>query len=387
MGGLGRQRFPVRRPQPPIGVDRDLRLPPVDPPEQAPAQDPDRLVLLGRIEQRRLARRHALRLRHPVGDEPVLLAVRIAGPAVLADREGVDQRHVRCALHRLEQRGQERGQLVAGIVEAAHLAQIHRDLVEQDQGRFAAEQFPQGPGTRRHTVLVARAHPPVALPPGKGVGDLAPRGERQHAVAHIPPVGGIGVLTVEGRDANRPPRHQRGVHELTDVRDTPHPARRMHECDQPVGLAPAVGGVETEDRGGLPARAGQAPSHVGEQVPEAPRRIRPGEEAHGVGVIRPAAPRDHLRKIRREVGVGDPTPEDILPRFRGLEDRRDRHRVRSVPPFGPLGGANLPGMPPGEHLLRCRPHRRRRPDPSLGSSPVGGFQDGRSVHPPVELPN
>ena len=44
-----------------------------------------------------MPRRHALRLRHPVGDELVLLAVRIGGPPVLADRQGVDQCRVRRA--------------------------------------------------------------------------------------------------------------------------------------------------------------------------------------------------------------------------------------------------------------------------------------------------
>ena len=49
--------------------------------------------------------------------------------------------------------------------------------------------------------------------------------------------------------------YQRGLHELRDVRDTPHPARRVHQRDQPVGLAAAIGGVETEDRGGLAGMA------------------------------------------------------------------------------------------------------------------------------------
>ena len=154
-GGLGGQRFRVRRPQAAVGVHYVPGLRFVDLLEQAPAQDLDRLVLLGRVEQRRLARRHALRLRHPVGDELVLLAVRIGGPPVLADREGVDQRRVRRPLHRLEQRGQEGGQLVVGVVEAAHLAQVHRELVEQDQSRLAAEELPQGLGPGRHPALVA----------------------------------------------------------------------------------------------------------------------------------------------------------------------------------------------------------------------------------------
>ena len=327
-GGLGGQRFPVRRPQAPVGVHHGPGLRLVDLLEQAPAQDLDRLVLLGRIEQRRLARRHALRLRHPVGDEPVLLAVRIGGPPVLADREGVDQRRVRRALHRLEQRGQEGGQLVVGVVEAAHLAQVHRELVEQDQGRLAAEQLPQGPGAGRHPALVTRPYPFVACPSGKGIRHLAPGRMRQHAFAHRPPVGRVGVLPVEGRDAHGSGRHERGLHELRDVRDAPHPARRVHQRDEPVGLAAAVGGVEAEDRGGLAARAGEAPSHVGEQVLEPPRRIGPGEEPGGVQVLRPAPARDDLRQVRREVGLGDRAPKDVVAWTGGLEDRRDGHGLR-----------------------------------------------------------
>ena len=331
-GGLGGERCPVRRPQAPVGVDhgRDLRL--VDLLEQAPAQDLDRLVLLGRIEQGRLARRHALRLRHPVGDELALLAVGIGSPAVLADRQRIDQRRIRRALHRLEQRGQEGGELVAGAVEAAYLAQIHRELVEQDEDRLAAEELPQGPGAGRHLALVARAHPFVAFPPGEGVCHLAPGRMSQHAFAHRPSVGRIGVLPVEGRDAHGSGRYQRRLDELRGVRDALHPARRVHQRDQPVGLAPAVGGVEAEDRGGLAACAGEAPAHVGEQVPKSPGRVGMGEEAHGVQVLRSAPARDDLRQVRREVGLRDRSPEDVVARTRGLEDRRDGHGFRFALP-------------------------------------------------------
>ena len=143
-----RDRIPLCGPHDLIGVDRLARGVLVDGLEQAPAQHLRRLVLLGRIEQRRLARRDALRLRHPIGDELVLCRVRVYRPALLADRQRVDQCRVRRTLHGLEQRGQERRQLVARRADLLHLAEVHRELVEQDERRLPPEQLPQGVGTR-----------------------------------------------------------------------------------------------------------------------------------------------------------------------------------------------------------------------------------------------
>ena len=120
----------------------------VDGLEQAPAQHLRRLVLLGRIEQRRLARRYALGLRHPIGDELVLRRVGVDRPALFADRQRVDQRCARRPLHGLEERRQERGQLLAGRTALLHLAEVHRKLVEQDERRLAAEQLSQRVGAR-----------------------------------------------------------------------------------------------------------------------------------------------------------------------------------------------------------------------------------------------
>ena len=107
------------------------------------------------------ARGHALRLRHPVADKLILLAVRIGGAAILADRQRVYQRRLGRTLHRLEQRGQKRRQLVAGVVNALHLAQVDRQLVKQDQGRLATEKaraaFSAPGATPRSSLLRTRS--------------------------------------------------------------------------------------------------------------------------------------------------------------------------------------------------------------------------------------
>ena len=206
----------------------------------------------------------------------------------------------------------------------------------------------------------------------------------QHAFAHRPPVGRIGVLSVEGRDAHGSDRHQRGLHELGDVCDAPHPARRVHQRDQPMGLAAAVGGIETEDRGDLAACASEAPSHVGEQIPEPPRRVGPGEEPGGVQVLRPAPARHDLRQVRREVGLGDHPLEDVLPWTRGLEDRRDGHgsrfalmsvvirpdRTRSGSAFAaPCTGGFRHASPPGPGCSGSGGRTRRAPSPASHGRP------------------
>ena len=115
------------------------------------------------FRQGRLTCGDALRLRHAVGDELVLFAVGVGRPAILADRQGVDQGCGGCTLHRLEQRGEKGGQLIAGTLKAAHLAQVDRQFIEQDQGRLAAEQLAQGLSSGCDTALVAIADALVSL--------------------------------------------------------------------------------------------------------------------------------------------------------------------------------------------------------------------------------
>ena len=249
---VGRERIAVCCPERAVPFDRGLDARSVDALEQAPAQHLDGLVLFGRIEQRGLARGHALRFAHLIGDELILLAVGVARPSVLADREGVDERGVRCAFDSLEQRGQECGELVPRIPHPPDLSQVDRELVEEDERRLATEQLAQGLRPGRNARLVALAEPLVAIFARERTGDLAPRRVGQYAVAHGPAVGRIGVLAVEGGDAHSAPafkqQQQRRVDELGDVRHGPEPACGVREGDQAVGLAPAIGGIEAEDR-------------------------------------------------------------------------------------------------------------------------------------------
>ena len=235
---FARQRSPVCRPERPVTLDRALDSRLVDGLEQTAAKHLDGLVLLGRIQERRLARRNALRLRHGVGDEPVLLGVGIGRPAVLPNRKGVDESGVGGTFHRLEQRSQERRQLIAGIVDAAYLAQVDRELVEQDQGRLASEQLAQRLGAGCDATLVARAHPRIAVLAGQGMGNLVPRGIGQHAAAHRPAIGRIGVLAVEGGDADTTAWEQGSIDELPDVRHAFRPRAAWVNAISPWVLPP-----------------------------------------------------------------------------------------------------------------------------------------------------
>ena len=330
-GGVRGERAPHERPLVAVGVDRGLRLRFVDLFEQAPPEHLHGFIFGGGVEQRGLARGDALRLRHAVADKAVLLAVGVGRAAVLADRQGVDQRRARRSLHRLEQRGEKGGQLVAGAGQALHLAQVDRQLVEQDQGRRAAEQFAQGLGAGGGPLPVAAAHPFVALPAGQGVGDLAPRRVRQHPAAHRAAIGGVGVLAVERRHAHRFRRQQRRIDKLADARNRllrPR-AHRVHQGDQRVRLAAAVGGVEAEDRRRLAAGPAQPPADVGQQIFESARRVGVGEEPGRIAVLGAAPAADHGGQVGGEVGFGHAAGEHVGARPAGVEDRRRGHDYAS----------------------------------------------------------
>ena len=258
-----------------------------------------------------------------LGDEPVLVAVGIGRPSVLADRQGVDESRVRRAFHRLEQRGEKRGQLVACVVEAAYLAEVDRKLVEPNQGRLAAEQLAQGLGAGCDAALVARTDSFKAGRPREGIGNLTPWGMGQHAVAHRSSVGRVGVLAIEGGDPDIARRECGGLYELRDVRYSFQAIGRVSECNQPVGLAAAVGRIEAEDGRDLAACPRKPPAHVGEQVLEPPRGVGVGEETNRVEVVgaRPAA--YDRGEARDKVGFGNRSGKDVLPRPAGLEDRGD----------------------------------------------------------------
>ena len=91
VNGIVGQGFSVGDPEAPVGIDDGRNPGLVYRLEQSPAQDLDRLVLLGGVQERRLARGNALRFRHLIGDELVLFGIGVGGAAVLADRQGIDQ--------------------------------------------------------------------------------------------------------------------------------------------------------------------------------------------------------------------------------------------------------------------------------------------------------
>ncbi len=212
------------------------------------------------------------------------------------------------------------------VGEVVDLADVDRQLVQQDQGRLTAEQLPDGLGTRCRNQLVRLANPFVARLPGERVRDLAPRRPGIHVFAHVSPVGRVGVLAIEGGNPDLALRDQLGVDELGDVGHSLHAARRVEQGDQGVRLAAAVGRVQPEDRRHLAAGAGQAGADVGQQVLEATRGVGVGEELRRYPVLSGAIlATDHLRKVGRKVGLGDGPFQHIVARCTQIKDRRHSH--------------------------------------------------------------
>ncbi len=306
----------------------------IDALEQAPPQHLDRFVVRGRVEQGRLAGGDALGFGHLVGDEAVLLAVGVRRAAVsLADRQRVDESRVRCVLDRLEQRGQEGGQLVPCVVYTTDLAQIDGEFVEQDEGRLTTEQLLEGPCTGCRSHLVAVVYTLVAGGTSERVGDLAPWRVGEDAVAERPAVGRVGVLAVERRDANLPGGQQGRVDKLGGVGNALHPARRVNQRDQSVGLTAAVGCVEAEDGCGLAAGSAQAAADVREQALQPASGVCVGEEPRRIDVGWTATAADDRGEIGGEVGVGDRSTEDVLAWLAGLENRGGGHFGGRIAPL------------------------------------------------------
>ena len=211
----------------------------------------------------------------------------------------------------LEQRGQECCQLIAGVLELLHLAQVNRQLVEQNQCRLTTEQLAQGLGTRSDAAFVALAHPRIPILASKCISDLTPGGVSEKTCFHPPPIGRICVLAVEGRDTDVALRQKGGIDKLRDTRHTLHAACGMAQRDQPVGFTAAVGGVEPENRRDFTTRTHQPPAHVGEQVLKAPRGIGVGEETGRIKIFDIAHPDDDLSQVRRKVGLRNRSLENI----------------------------------------------------------------------------
>ena len=125
-----------------------------------------------------------------------------------------------------------------------YFAQVNRQLVEQDQRRIIAEKLSQGPCPWRNAAFIALTHPRIPILSGKRISDLPPGGVRKKAFFHRPAIGRIRVLTVEGGDADAALRQKGGIDKIRNARHTLHAACGMAQCDQTMGLAAPVGGVE-----------------------------------------------------------------------------------------------------------------------------------------------
>ena len=318
-GGFLGQRFALFPPERLVGVD-DLALAVVHALEQAAQQHRRRLGVLRGVQERRLAGGDAHRLGHGVRDELVLLAVGVRGAAIPAHRQRVHQRRVRRALHRFEQGREKRRELLRRALAAPHLAQIHGQLVQEDQRGFAAEQCAQRLGAGRHALLVAAPHALVAGAAGKRVGDLAPRGVGQDAIAEVPAIGRIRVFAVKGGDAHGAGRQPLGIDELARVRHALHAAGGVQQGDQAVGLAAAVGGVQPEDGCRLSPAAAQARADVRQQVAQPAGGIGVGEKPRRLRVRRACRASDHGREIRREVRIRHAPRQHVRARLAEVEN-------------------------------------------------------------------
>ncbi len=120
-------------------------------------------------------------------------------------RQCEDDHRVGCALHGLEQRGQKRRQLIAGVPETADLAQIDRQLVEQDERRLSPEQHPYRLRAGSGLGLIAYAYTLIACLAAQRGGNLAPRSEREMPSFHPAAVCRVRILAIEGSNANGGP--------------------------------------------------------------------------------------------------------------------------------------------------------------------------------------
>ena len=175
VGALRREVPGVGRPQAAVGRHHLGGPGVVNAGEQPAAQHLGCLLLRGGVQHGGFAGRHALGLVHLPRHELVFRGVGVQPEAPLSDGQGEHQGRARAALHRLEQRGEEGGELLR-LRPALDLAQVDGQLVQQDQGRLAAEKVPDVSGTRRPPLLVAGPHRLVPGDAGQGVGQLAPWG-------------------------------------------------------------------------------------------------------------------------------------------------------------------------------------------------------------------
>ena len=118
----------------------------VDGLEQAPCQHLHRFVFAGGREGRDLPARDRLQLSEDPIDPLVFLPIGIHRLAALAQGQGEHQHRLGGGVHRLDQVGEEGSELLSRLAgsRALDLAQVDRELIDQDQHRPLADQLPQG---------------------------------------------------------------------------------------------------------------------------------------------------------------------------------------------------------------------------------------------------
>ena len=116
---------------------------------------------------------------------------------LLADRQGINEGGVLCALHGLEQGRQEGRQLTPALAGLVDLAQIHGQLVQKYERGPTAEESSQRIGTWRNMAFVTLTDTLVSVFSCEEICDFSPRGSGKDATTHCAAVRGIGVLPIE----------------------------------------------------------------------------------------------------------------------------------------------------------------------------------------------
>ena len=300
------QRVAVRVPQPLVLSHDVARLRFIHSGEQAPADDLDGLVVLGRIDHRGFAGDNAVGLVQERHDRLVLAGVCIARDAVAAEREREHQRGLRRALDSLEQGCEERRQLLAGslLAQRRHLAQIRCEFIDQDQRRGGADQLAQGVGAGRDATGVAGLDEAKARLASKRVREFAP-GRVGANRTQLAAVGGVGVLAVERGDSDRRGRSQLEGQKFFGLCDALQTVHRMCERDQRVRLAAAELRVESKDRPDLLGTPHQARGHHAQRVAQALGRIGVGKEQRRIPVLGRRVAAQHLRQVGGVVALAN----------------------------------------------------------------------------------
>src|ERR1017187_2160509 len=136
----------------------------------------------------------------------------------------------------------------------------------------------------------------------------------------------VGVFTVESGDADATCRENRRIDEGLGRGNALHSANGVYECDEGVGLTPAVLRSQSDDGGHLSATSRQPQANGLEQFLHATRRVALGEECRGVEVVGGRRPVHHAREVRHEFVVADGAREHIGARTAGIEDCRQTHK-------------------------------------------------------------